>query len=318
MDKLERDGNGKFPMEEVNHVPSEWELVKDIVEREIPKNGGTAEDAHLNQDTIAIPSLAPEGFSKSDLTYAEQNELIGSAISGRIEKIDERVNRMNILETDIEQQLSKVEQKELALSETLNEIEQKKEEISKTHGELEDVKDKADNLADLTSDMAQGQASKSLGKHFSDRQKSLKRSAKFWMTVSFISILGLIITSFAIYRDISVQDAASVVVLSKIALLLPVSVAVWFSVSNYNHGKDLMREYEFKANMALTLMGFREILINDMPDENQDVVGEVVVDTMDKIYSNPMENVNPDKNNQENPLTGIQRPLTDLLNQLTK
>lgn len=81
-----------------------------------------------------------------------------------------------------------------------------------------------------------------------------------------------------------------------------------------------MHEYEFKSNMALSLMGFREVLQEDIPDDEQSKVGEFVIETMDKIYSNPQQNI--DQNGQEgqdanqNPVPGGQAALAQAIKKL--
>ena len=84
-----------------------------------------------------------------------------------------------------------------------------------------------------------------------------------------------------------------------------------------------MEEYEFKANIALSLLGFREVLREEIPEEEQEKVGEFVIQTLDKIYQNPMAK-NSDQsaensNSQDNMIyTGSAQTLVDTINRLRK
>lgn len=51
-----------------------------------------------------------------------------------------------------------------------------------------------------------------------------------------------------------------------------------------------MEEYEFRARMALSLEGFREILRDERVSDDSEIVAEFVRDTMERIYLNPQEN----------------------------
>lgn len=61
-----------------------------------------------------------------------------------------------------------------------------------------------------------------------------------------------------------------------------------------------MEEYEFKSNIALSLMGFREVLREELPEDERDKIGQFVIDTMEKIYSDPIETINSAEQNEDN------------------
>jgi|GEM_PF-896278 len=189
-------------------------------------------------------------------------------------------------------------------------IEEKIRNIDETHTKIKELEDTARGLLKRSTSAA-------LGEQFAGRKNELESNLKYWKYASIGSIVLLLASSIAIYYDIVASSSGAIANLSKIALILPVSVTVWFSVSNYSRQKRLMEEYEFKARMALSVTGFKEVIQEETTEENDDMVAEFMVDTMEKIYSNPQQNIlSNEEPGTEDPLTTGQRPLVDAIKKI--
>ena len=201
------------------------------------------------------------------------------------------------------------------------EIQEKEQETDYLLSELNEGEQKLEELEETAKGLLERTTSAALGKQFSERKVELENNLKYWKFASIGSILLLLFSAVVIYIDIIGSQASAVANLSKIALILPLSVAVWFSVSNYNRQTRLMEEYEFKARMALSLSGFREVLNEEVSEEDDEIVAEFLVDSMKNIHSNPQKNIqsaNQDNQQNQDPLTTGQRPLVAMLERMGK
>lgn len=235
-----------------------------------------------------------------------------SRAASLLSDLQEQQRQINDRREELNRLINKTSEKEKKIDEALGDLENKKSEIDETVEEAKDLKETASNLV-------KGEASASLGEEFKQRKEELRETLRYWKAASTASILLLLASSLLIYLDVSSGGGSGLALLSKVAIILPISVSVWFTVSNYSQQKKLMNEYEFKANMALSLMGFREILKEDLPEDQQEKVGEFITDTMDKIYSNPYENIQGSEQQPDNvPLTGGQGSLAKLIQSLGK
>ena len=207
---------------------------------------------------------------------------------------------------DLEETVNNIKNKNSKIDEKLNKIEDKREELEKREENIEQLEDSAEGLLERTTSSA-------LGEQFADRKSELEESLKYWKYGSVLSILALIAVSGGIYYDISTSQASFNMNLSKIVLVIPISVAVWFTVSNYRRQKRLAEEYEFKARMALSLSGFRQVLKEDEVNEDSEVVANFVKETMEKIYSNPQKNVLDLNEGEDDPVLSAQKPTGSLI-----
>jgi hypothetical protein len=125
-------------------------------------------------------------------------------------------------------------------------------------------------------------------KEFENRKENLEDSLKWWKIWTVCSVILMFISSGFLYIDISNTADVSLATLSKTSLLVPVLIVVWFSFGQYKTHKQLIEQYEFKMSMADSLMGFREILKEDFAEEEQERVGEFVIEAVDRMYSAPV------------------------------
>ena len=254
---------------------------------------------------------AIESINKFEKLEAEFN-----SIEDKIDSFDKQFQRLtNDLERDreeFEEQIERLRSKEDEIENQRGELEEKQNQVERLSSELEALEDEASNLL-------RESVSGKLAEEFGKRKDDLQDTLKYWKASSVMSIILLVGSSVWVYFDVSSTASSSAVALSKIALLLPASVAVWFTVSNYNQQKRLMHEYEFKKNIIRSLPGFRERLEALLPDEDQEKVAEAVLYTMENVYSNPQQNIdNEQSSNQEVPLGNSQGSVSSLLQLLKR
>lgn len=229
-----------------------------------------------------------------------------------IEEINKEKAKLKSIREDSESLLD-------SLREYEEKIDSKLEVIEDQEGNIAEHQEELDRLLETASNLVKGQAGASIGRQFEERKEELEKGLFWWKIASVLSITSLVIFSIYIYRDLASGSIEGVTSLSTVSLVLPISVAVWFSVSQFNQQKRLMQEYEFKSNMALSLMGFREVLKEDIPEDEQAEVGKFVISTMDKIYSNPQENTKDMADNtQDDPLTAGQKPLVEFIRRMNQ
>ena len=238
--------------------------------------------------------------------------------------MEKHLERLQEKERTIEEEHKQLQELEKRLNQKETELTQIIKEISNRKEEIEDARTEAENLEAIRSQLVQWEAGDAIGGQFKERKKELRKSLWGWLFGSLVSIAILLGFSFMLYKDISNASNQGTTVLSKITLLLPVSIVVWFFVTNYSRQKQLMREYEFKESMAISFRGFLEMLREDMSEEERPQIGEFVVNTMDRIYSNPQENLSQSQQsgnqNQNQSQTGplSQGAVAQILNRLGK
>lgn len=210
---------------------------------------------------------------------------LAETVEKRYEEIDTRLNELDEIEDDIKNKSEKFDE----IYEDSREL---RYELKQLRSETEDLKETASNLV-------KREAGASIGSEFAARRDELKKTLVWWKRATIGSILFLLGASLAIYYDITHSSAQNMTVISKMTLLLPISVAVWFTAAHYNQQRKLIEIYEFKANIALSLMGFREVLREELPEDERDKIGQFVVETMDKIYTDPLDTVSNSEKGQD-------------------
>lgn len=240
------------------------------------------------------------------------------------ESVEEYIEKLEQKEKTIERQRSQLQEIEKRLQDKEKKLEQVFKEVSDRKEKIEETQVEAEELENTLSRLVQWEAGDAIGGQFEKRKQELNKSLTFWLKGSLVSIGILLAFSLGLYFDISSGDSQGTTILSKATLLLPASVVVWFFVTNYSRQKQLMREYEFKESMAISFRGFLEMLREDMSEEERPQIGEFVVNTMDRIYSNPQENLSqPQQSSNQNQNQGQTGPLSQgavaqILNRLGK
>lgn len=245
-------------------------------------------------DSVLIKTLDDEILSPSQnmTSFVEvgENEKTERNITTQNSEIELLKDRLESLEDRFEQEETIYQEKLNKLDDLRESVEYNLDKFQKERENIGEVEDKLNNLEDQASNLLKETVSGTLAEEFEKRRDELEDTLKWWKYSAVGSIIILIGAALLIYSDISNSTGNTSVTFSKIAILLPISVAVWFTVANYRSQKRLMREYEFKMNMAKTMPGFRERLEDLLPEENQELVADAVLQTMEKIYTNPVNN----------------------------
>lgn len=290
----------KEAVEIVGDYPEFFDYPQDV--RRIDKHKSEIEQRIDELEVISerfreFTDLVAQSKAQSDFEIEEINKEKAKLTSIR-ERSDSLIDDLREYEEKIDSKLEVVEEQEEDLAENQEEL---------------------DRLLETASDLVKGQAGAYIGRQFEERKEELEKGLFWWKIASVLSIASLVIFSIYIYRDLASGSIEGITSLSTVSLVLPISVAVWFSVSQFNQQKRLMQEYEFKSNMALSLMGFREVLKEDIPEDEQVEVGKFIISTMDKIYSNPQENTRDmTDNSQDDPLTAGQKPLVEFIKRMNQ
>lgn len=247
------------------------------------RNSLTEAANHLHQ---AIALL--ENYSNSSNSDAPSPQDLEKKIDSLVEELDRQ-------EDSIDTKIAELERNQA-------QVEKQMQEVENSLVALGDARSEFENLKDEASDLIRSSLSTKLGEEFQDRKQELESTLRYWKAGSLFSILVLIGFSVWIYLDITSAEPTGTVTLSKVLLILPVSVLVWFCVTNYSRQKRLMHEYEFKKNVAVSLPGFRERVEENLPEGEEERAAELMIQTADTIYSNPQQNIAEGADpNQETP-----------------
>lgn len=190
-------------------------------------------------------------------------------------------------------------------------VENRLEEVDNTRQTIKSTQSQIENIRDALASVVEEGLDTKIVKEFQKRREELDRSLLWWKAWSILSIFLLFLSTAYVYSDIDQADTVSNITISKVLLIFPVLVAVWFSFHQYNKHKMLIEQYEFKTSMADSLMGFREILRQDFPDDKQERVGEFVIDSVNKIYMNPENSMGG--SNSSNDGEEVPKSNTDIL-----
>lgn len=302
----QNDSEKKYISSTTSH-PSEWEVIQ-RARRDEP-DGPKKVDLE-SPDGRRITFKIPEEVDEKD-----QNEFLVKKLANYSNQPETEFLTEGSI-SDLEGRKELIDSQLERLDELISEVESEKSDIGNIKQEAETLEQEVRDLKNLGSDLVEGVASASLGEQFEKRKQELEGTLRYWKAGSLASILFLISVSGLIYQDLSAGTGDDIsLFLSKIVLILPASVLVWFTVSNYNRQKRLMHEYEFKKNVALSLMGFREMLENEVSDSDEEVITQFIVDTLQTVYSNPQENISQ-ADSEESPdkaTLGTQTALLDLV-----
>ncbi len=190
------------------------------------------------------------------------------------------------------------------------------ENISQSWHKVESTQAQVRSIREALASVVEGGLDTKIVAEFKNRKQELEKSLRWWKFWTIASVLTLFGSSWYIYSDISDSDPTSTVIFSKALLIFPVLVVVWFSFHQYNRHKILIEQYEFKTSMADSLMGFREILKQDFSDEDQKQVGQFVIDSVDRMYSEPGTNSSATNQQNRGQNQGMPQSNIDLLQKL--
>lgn len=263
----------KEEVEELNHEKDRLEeQIKEVKEKlETVKNSDEYTEKRELELENTLENLRAELAEAEGKLHAFEDSYSSKKRNRKIE------SQINQLREEIDNINSLLEEEDLR--DKKNTLDNLIEDNKQLEQETQDLKQK---LSDLTSK----KVGESLGEEFENRREKIGKSVKIWGALTGTSIVLLIGTAGAVYLDI-VNAANSGIMLSKIALLLPVSVAVWFTSSNYSRERRLMEEYAFKSTMSYSLDGYRKVVEEELSDEHSEKMADFLSESLLKIFSNP-------------------------------
>lgn len=230
-------------------------------------------------------------------------EELQNQISKNIDSESENLNSLRLSTDRLEDQFFELRNHleehedlnhERSVDELINEIQgdivaldDKISEVEHSRGNLQGMNRKLENIRSAVASVVEEGLDSKITREFGNRKSKLESALFWWKIWTAISVLVMFICTIYLYMDISGSTSITSATVSKVTLLGPVLIVVWFSFNQYNKHKQLIEQYEFKMSMADSLMGFREILKEDFPDDEQDRVGEFVIESVDRMYSDP-------------------------------
>lgn len=218
------------------------------------------------------------------------------AESENLRDLKSSANRLGELTFDLSTQLEENEnlQHERATQDLIDDIqgeivalEDKINEVEHSRGNIKSMNRKLENIRTAVASVVEEGLDSKIVREFGNRKEKLESALLWWKIWTGISVLIMFAATIYLYLDISSSTNVASATISKVTLLGPVLIVVWFSFNQYNRHKTLIEQYEFKMSMADSLMGFREILKEDFSDDEQDLVGEFVIESVDRMYSDP-------------------------------
>ncbi len=260
--------------------------------------------------------------TKSRTTTIEQNYIKSRDLVDQLVTIDQQIQEKNRISVEITNKIHKrfdqVNSQSTKINEFYATIDTLKEELSEADERTKELINKNEELEKKVNDLIGSAVGGALGKTFGERKFELRESEIFWKRATFVSIFILFLAAGAVFYELFTGVNETTVLLSKISLLVPASVAVWFTSSNYNRERKLLEEYAFKSTMALSLDSYRKVLNEELGDGEREIISEFLVSSMQKIYSSPLENIaNHSSKDDEIEISMLDR-IVKIFNKVTK
>ena len=224
-----------------------------------------------------------ENNSKSQ-ELIDQHTTINSQIQEQSTDIANITSQIQTQFNQVDGQSAKINE----FSATINTQEEKLAKAEEATNHLIDQNKELENKVVELLSLAVGGA---LGKTFGERKTELGKSESFWKYATFGAIFVLFIAAGLVYYELLRGLGETTVLMSKIALLIPASAAVWFTASNHNRERKLLEEYAFKSSISLSLDSYRKVLNEELSDGEINKIPDFLINSMEKIYSSPLENI---------------------------
>ena len=224
-----------------------------------------------------------ENYSNSQDLITQHNELKN--------QFEEQNKTISGLVTNIQNNSNQVDSQSNIINGFFNKVTEYETKLELAEQELQRLLEVNKDLENKVLELLSSAVGGVLGKTFGERKSELNKSEIFWKRSTFASILLLFVAATFIYIDLLKGVSESPVILSKITLLIPISAAVWFTASNYNRERKLLEEYAFKSSISLSLNSYRKVLNEELPDEEKNKISSFLINSMEKIYSSPLENI---------------------------
>jgi len=245
-----------------------------------------------------------EETHKQIKTFHEEIENQKTTIDEIITSSEELQDDLEQIKTDVSNTQQDVENEAQTVNERYEEVLKKTDQINdyeerlKTSllevedrsEQLDEQQDDINDLSDQISDLLNGAIAASLDRNFTDQKEELESSVKFWKWSTFVAIGVLIGFAVYIFQDITQVSEFGVGTVSRMTLLIPALIGVWFTSKNYSRQRKLMEQYAFKATLAQTLEPSRDVLESQLTSDGSDEqLAKFMVTSMGQIFQNPSE-----------------------------
>jgi len=222
--------------------------------------------------------------------YSKSQELIDqhTAINNQIE---EKKRNIDTTTSEIQNKFNQVNSQSNSIKEFCDNIKEQETKLAQDDEETKRLIEANEDLEKKVIELLSSAVGGALGKTFGERKAELKESVKWWTYGTITSIIVLLFAAGWVYYNLVRGGSDGTLFLSKMSLLIPISVAVWFTASNYNRERKLLEEYAFKSSISLSLDSYRKVLNEELSNEERNKISEFLIDSMEKIYSSPLENI---------------------------
>ena len=172
------------------------------------------------------------------------------------------------------------------------------EEITNDRATVKGLQKESQNLTEDIRNTLGLTSSKSLSASFGAKSADLDKSLNSWGKAVTASIALLILAIGAIFYIVYLKNDTSPSLTSVVAKILfssPFVFAVYFTVTNYNHARNLRDKYSFKETIAKSLQAYIKLLRTEFEDTangNKEYYRQrrlnFSLDNMETIYKEPM------------------------------
>jgi hypothetical protein len=169
--------------------------------------------------------------------------------------------------------------------------------------ETREIIDKNKELQSKVNNLLEGANAGRLYKSFHWRKLQLEK--KQWIWIAGIIIINVLIVAFTFLiingsvglgiKGLNVEKIDSAF-LMKLFLTIPLLFLDWFFLRQYNINKDLIENYAYKSVISTSLLAYNQMIKEHVEDKN---ALDFLIKTVDKIYSNPLEQKDLNKNELE-------------------
>jgi hypothetical protein len=244
---------------------------------ELERAKGIYEETKEHSETIK------ENYSKSQELINQHTDIIS--------QIGEQKRNIDATTSEIQNKSNQVNSQSNSIKEFCDNIKEQGTKLAQADEETKKLIETNTDLEKKITELLGSAVGGAIGKTFGERKAELRKYVEWWAAGTIISIIVLLAAAIWIYYELVTGGSNGTLFLSKMSLLIPISVAVWFTASNYNRERKLLEEYAFKSSISLSLDSYRKVLNEELSDEERNKISEFLISSMEKIYSSPLENI---------------------------
>jgi hypothetical protein len=171
--------------------------------------------------------------------------------------------------------------------------------ISELTTKNSDIQIKNIELQKRINELLQGANAGRLHKSFYLRKRQLEKNQKWWFTGIIIINVSIVLFSLLIINGSKTLGINSInpnkldsAFYIKLFISIPLIFLDWFFIHQYNTRKDLIEKYSFKSVLALSLLAYNEMILENYENKNSI---DFISKTVDKIYESPFDTKNLSK-----------------------